>query len=349
MGKLIQNFARNRNTGCRITLNVFIGEIPAVIIENEVIRMTILAGRGADVVEFLYKPLDLDFVWLTSNGIPTKKVPDVRPNDVDSFLNGYPGGWQSIFPNGGPPSQVGEIIFGQHDEVALLAWDYIVEKDTSDEVSVKFFVETKKTPFRVCKTFSLKKEEKKCVIEETVENLSQDQWKVMWGAHISFGAPLLDSNSTITLPKGGRVIPHPESISPTGRRVGSTANFDWPIGKSADNKDIDFSKLPKPKTESEMLYIENLSQPWYQIENSEKKIGAKVSWDLELMPYLWYWQEYGSNSEYPWYGKHYNIGLEPFSSYPTSGLSEAIANGTALNFKSKETKKSKIEFEVINL
>ena len=138
MGKLIQNFARNRNTGCRITLNVFIGEIPAVIIENEVIRMTILAGRGADVVEFLYKPLDLDFVWLTSNGIPTKKVPDVRPNDVDSFLNGYPGGWQSIFPNGGPPSQVGEIIFGQHDEVALLAWDYTVEKDTSDEVSVKF-------------------------------------------------------------------------------------------------------------------------------------------------------------------------------------------------------------------
>ena len=171
----------------------------------------------------------------------------------------------------------------------------------------------------------------------------------MWGAHISFGAPLLDANSTITLPKGGRVIPHPQAISSTGRRVGSTATFDWPMGKSADNKDIDFSKLPKAKTESEMLYIENLSQPWYQIENSEKKIGAKVSWDLELMPYLWYWQEYGSNSEYPWYGKHYNIGLEPFSSYPTSGLSEAIENGTALNFKSREKKKSKIEFEVINL
>ena len=349
MGKLIQNFARNRNTGCRITLNLLIGEIPAVVIENELIRMTILAGRGADVVEFLYKPIDMDFVWLTNKGIPTKKVPDFHPNDVDSFLNGYPGGWQSIFPNGGAPSQVSEISFGQHDEIALLAWDYTIEKDNSDEVSVKFFVETKKTPFRVSKTFSLKKQEKKCIIEENIENLSSDQWKVMWGAHFSFGAPLLDSNATITLPKGGRVIPHPESISPAGRRVGSVQRFDWPIGKSADNKNIDFSKLPKAKTQSEMLYIENLSQPWYQIENSEKKIGAKVSWDLELMPYLWFWQEYGSSSDYPWYGKHYNIGLEPFSSYPTNGLSEAIANGTALNFKSKEKKNSKMEFEVINL
>ena len=85
MGRLIQNFARNRNTGCRITLNLLIGEIPTVVIENELIRMTILAGRGADVVEFLYKPIDMDFVWLTNNGIPTKKVPDLHPNDVDSF------------------------------------------------------------------------------------------------------------------------------------------------------------------------------------------------------------------------------------------------------------------------
>ena len=56
MGKVIQNFARNRNYGCRITVDIFFGNIPAVVLENEHIRMTILAGRGADVVEFLYKP-----------------------------------------------------------------------------------------------------------------------------------------------------------------------------------------------------------------------------------------------------------------------------------------------------
>ena len=48
------------------------------------------------------------------------------------------------------------------------------------------------------------------------------------------------------------------------------------------------------------------------------------------MPYLWYWQEFGASEGYPWYGRHYNIGLEPFSSYPTDGLAEAVANGSAL-------------------
>jgi hypothetical protein len=35
----------------------------------------------------------------------------------------------------------------------------------------------------------------------------------------------------------------------------------------------------------------------------------------------------------PWFGKHYNIGLEPFSSYPSSGIAEAVENGSALLFK----------------
>ena len=35
----------------------------ALIIENELLRVTVLAGRGSDIVEFRYKPLDLDFMY----------------------------------------------------------------------------------------------------------------------------------------------------------------------------------------------------------------------------------------------------------------------------------------------
>ena len=349
MGKTIQNFARNRNSGCRITVDIYFGDIPAVVLENEFIRMTVLAGRGADVVEFLYKPLDVDLVWLTSNGIPTKKIPEFHPDDVDTFLNGYPGGWQSIFPNGGAPSQVEDIKFGQHAEAALLDWHYVVNLDSEEEVSVDFMVETKKTPFRINKRISLKRYEKKCLVRETIENLSAQPRKTMWGAHFSFGAPLIDSDSTITLPSGGRVIPHSEPISSAGRRLASTEEFNWPIGKSGNGSDIDFSKLPPKKTQSEILYIKDLTQSWYQINSPSKKLAAKVSWDGKLLPYLWFWQEFGAANDYPWYGKHYNIGLEPFSSYPTNGLAEAIANGSALSFNSREKKTSLIEFEVVPL
>jgi hypothetical protein len=349
MGKVIQNFARNRNFGCRITVDIFFGNIPAVVLENEYIRMTILAGRGADVVEFLYKPLDIDLVWLTNKGIPTKKIPEFHDDDVDTFLEGYPGGWQTVFPNGGAPSEVGGISFGQHAEAALLEWQYVVNVDTAEEVSVDFMVETKKTPFRVKKQFSLKRYEKKCKIVETIHNLSDKSWKTMWGAHFSFGAPLIDSNSTIALPKGGRVIPHPESISSAGRRLADLSEFNWPMGKSSSGAEIDFSNLPPVKTASEMLYIKNLTESWYQINSPSKKLAAKVSWDRNIFPYLWFWQEFGAANDYPWYGKHYNIGLEPFSSYPTNGLAGAIANGSALSFNPKEIKSSQIDFEVIAL
>lgn len=347
MGEITQNSARNRNTGCRITVDIHFGNIPAVVLENEYIRMTILAGRGADVVEFLYKPLDIDLVWLTNSGIPTKKIPEFYRDDVDTFLEGYPGGWQTIFPNGGAPSQVGEISFGQHAEAALLEWQYVVNQDTEDEIAVDFMVKTKKTPFAIKKQFSLKRYEKKCKIVESIVNLSSQSWKTMWGAHISFGAPLLDINSTITLPTGGRVIPHAEPISSAGRRLGSTQEFDWPIGKSDAGADIDFSILPPVKTAGEMLYIKNLTESWYQINSPSKKLAAKVSWDKKIFPYLWFWQEFGAASDYPWYGKHYNIGLEPFSSFPTNGLADAISNGSALNFDPQETKSSQIEFEVL--
>jgi hypothetical protein len=49
------------------------------------------------------------------------------------------------------------------------------------------------------------------------------------------------------------------------------------------------------------------------------------------MPYLWFWQEFGASRFYPWYGRNYNVGLEPFSSHPTNGIEEAIENGSALS------------------
>lgn len=341
--------ARSRNAGCRITDGIFFGEISAVVIENEVLRLTILAGRGADVVECLYKPSDLDLTWLTQWGIPTKPVPSDYPPDVDSFLNGYPGGWQSIFPNGGAPCTVGGVDFAQHDEVSLLPWDHEVITDRVDEVAVRFTVKTRKTPFLVSKIFRLRTGSVKCEITEEIENLSANPQDAMWGFHISFGGPFLAEGSKISLASGAEVIPHDAAIASTGRRVGSTDRFSWPMGRGEDGAEIDFATVPKQGTKSEMLYIVGLTDGWYQVTNPKVGLGVRVSWDVKLLPYLWYWQEYGSSSEYPWYGRHYNIGLEPFSSYPTNGLGEAIANGSALRFAPFERKSSTIGFEVVRM
>lgn len=341
--------ARSRSSGCRITDSISVGEIDAVVIENQLLRLTILAGRGADVVECLYKPSDVDLIWLTQWGIPTKGVPSDYPADVDSFLKGYPGGWQSIFPNGGAPCTVNGVDFAQHDEVALLPWNHEIITDKVDEVAVRFTVKTRKTPFNVRKTFRLRSGSLKCEITEEIENLSATAQDAMWGFHISFGGPFLAEGSKITLASSAEVIPHGSAIANTGRRVGTTDRFEWPHGRGEDGTEIDFATVPKQGTKSEMLYISGLTDGWYEVTNSQIGLGVHVSWDVKLLPYLWFWQEYGSSLEYPWFGRHFNIGLEPFSSYPTNGLIEAIANGSALRFAPFERKHSAVGFEVVKI
>jgi hypothetical protein len=37
--------------------------------ENELIRVTVLADKGADIIEFLHKPTDTDFLWRSPQGV----------------------------------------------------------------------------------------------------------------------------------------------------------------------------------------------------------------------------------------------------------------------------------------
>jgi hypothetical protein len=53
-----------------------------------------------------------------------------------------------------------------------------------------------------------------------------------------------------------------------------------------------------------------------------------MAWPLDVFPALWFWQVYGGAYGPPWYGRTYNIALEPFSTVQPS-IVEAIADGSA--------------------
>lgn len=341
--------AKARNYGARITSRLSIGHLPAVVMENELIRMTILAGRGADVIEFLYKPKDLDFAWQTATGVRGNPLPAEPQDDMASFMDEYPGGWQTIFPNGGPPSIVDGKTFGQHAEVSVLPWTYQILEDTVEKISVKFSVLTRKLPFRVEKTFTVKAESSKCEIQEEITNLSGNSLATMWGFHFTFGPPFLTEESKIIVEEPATVLPHDYGADSSPRRVGSTQEFAWPMGRDSRGEKVDFSQLPPQKTPGEMLYIHGSPIGRYRVETPSHSMAAEVCWDNTLFPYLWFWQEFGYSKDAPWYGKHYNIGLEPFSSFPTSGLAKAIENGTALSFGPHESKMQAFSFELILL
>jgi hypothetical protein len=326
-----------RNWGVRIREYLYKG-MQAVFLENEQLRIGVLAGKGTDMFELNYKPQDLDFVWLSARGVqnPTSYL-STSPDSLATFLDSYLGGWQEIVPNGGAPSSYLGAQFGQHGEACLLPWDYQIVEDTPEQVAVTFSVRLQKIPFFLEKTLRLQSQERSFSVEETLHNESTVPLHAMWGQHITFGQPFLDEHCIIRLPEGIRVVPHPTALQARGRRrVKGSAESVWPNALGADGDLIDLSQLPARGTSGELVYLAGFQEGWYEVLNPTKGLGLRVEWDVTQMPYLWFWQEYGDTTEYPWYGRHYNIGLEPFSSYPTNGLAEAVANGTALSLNARE-------------
>ena len=55
-------YHHNRNYGCRYKEVIYRG-LKNIILENEKIRIRIVVERGTDIMEFLYKPMDIDFLW----------------------------------------------------------------------------------------------------------------------------------------------------------------------------------------------------------------------------------------------------------------------------------------------
>ncbi len=342
-----RRYRPQRNWGARVREYEYAG-MRAVFLENEKLRVGVLADKGTDVIEFNYKPRDMDFVWLTAGGVrnPTSYL-STSPDPLASFLDHYPGGWQEIFPNGGAPSAYMGARFGQHGEVSNLPWDYEIVEDGEEAVSVGFFVRTQRTPFRLEKTLSLRTGHSGLRVDETLANESDVPMGAMWGHHIAFGRPFLEEGCTIRLPEGATVVPHDEPIHPEGRRIRAGKRYAWPIAEDESGGAVDLSALPRAGTMSEMLYIEGLREGWYEVENPKERLALRVEWDVEQMPYLWFWQEYGASGFYPWYGRHYNIGLEPFSSYPTNGLEEAVRNGTAMMVGAQEKRRFSVRMEVL--
>ncbi len=311
--------------GCRVLTDITVRGYDALVIENEILRVMVLPGKGTDVVEFLHKPTDCDFTWGTAWGLRERGL-------CDGFILNYEGGWQEVFPNGGMPCQYNGADLRQHDEAALLPWDWTVVEQSANRVAVRFTVDLHKTPFRLVKTLRLRSREARLVIEETVENLSPFAQRAMWGYHFAFGGPFLEPGCRIVTPaKTARV-----EDEPLESRRFQAGCHEWPLIPGKDGTVYDASRLPEPGSGRDIVYLADFPTGVYQIVSPRLGVVLGVEWDKAVFPDCWFWQEFGADG-FPWYGRHYNIGLEPFCGYPTHGLREAVDNGSAMTVQGGQT------------
>ncbi len=292
-----------RSNGARVHDRFAYDDIPVVILENELLRVLVLAGQGADIVEFLYKPRDVDFMWHSPMGI-RNQARHIRPApDEKAFTDYYEGGWQEMFPHASAPTSYMGTRYGWHGEVWGMPWNFQVEKDTPEEVSVLFWVRTVRSPFLLQRRMSLRSGEPTVHIWEKATNESTVPIEFMWGHHIAYGKPILE--------EGARIFAPAKTV-----RI-DEKDYPWPApGQPAGDKarhDI----VNAVKREGELMkYLLDLEDGWYALLNPRLNLGIGLRWDKEVFSCVWMWNDLHYTTGAPWYKRTYAMALEPVSSLP---------------------------------
>lgn len=322
--------ATYRNFGCRILDELVFKGMRTVFLENEFLRVGILLDKGADIFQFLDKKNDIDFLWQSPNGIvDIRTYRETTSNSSGSFLDLYHGGWQEIFPGGGPVNYRGADL-GLHGEVTHLGWDFETLIDTESEIIIRLTVDCIRTPFRIEKTLRLVQDKPCLFIEEKITNLSTEDQEFMWGHHPAFGAPFLHEGIKLFTPAGMAQVHSPRFAASGIFEPG--LEFKWPMIETPSQV-TDLSTIKGP-TEGycDLIYLKDLQSGWFALIDEQQEVGFGLSWPVDIFPYIWFWMVYGKAPGYPWWDRAYCVALEPWTSIPND-LNQAIQKGTQVHLK----------------
>lgn len=330
--------------GCRISDEWTLKGMRAAILENELLRVLVLLDRGAEILEFRYKPLDVDPMLRLPGGLrnPTRDTLSIHSSG-GSYLDYYAGGWQEILPNGGPPTMYKGAEYGQHGEVCLIPWTSEVLEDSPERVTLRCTVRPVRTPLYLERTMTLVKGKAALFLDERLTNEAGESLDMMWGHHVAFGLPFLEEGALIDT--SARQLWVEGGDSTPSRRLAPGQQTSWPIAQSSSGAPLDMSIVPPHSDQSsaEMAYLSGFDGPaWYAITNPTQRAGFGMHWDAAMFPYLWLWQEFGAGAGYPWWKRAYTMALEPWTSYPTHGLPGAVERGAQLTLAPGEQRTTQL-------
>jgi hypothetical protein len=228
---------------------------------------------------------------------------------------------------------------GQHGEISLMPWRYAPVEDTVERVCARFWVRAPRTPFYLEKTLTVERGKAVLTIEESLTNEGGEPIDLMWGHHIAFNTPVIADGARIDT-SAQTLLVHGEMPGFEPRRLALEQEVPWPNAQGASGGSVDASIIP-PQGKAgycEMAYLTDWrDNAWYALTKANDEVGFAVAWDGDHFRYLWYWSELGAQTGYPWWKRFYTVALEPWTSYPTNGLLDAIERGTQLTLEPHQT------------
>lgn len=312
---------------------------PVVRLESDSLRAEILPGKGGDVISLRWLPADVEVLWQTPWGLRERGAAAIGADSVARLMAAYPGGWQTVFPNGGDPVLEHGVEWGMHGEVWLTPFDWEIT-DNSVEMGARLV----HSPFRVRKRVAL--DRSRLTVTEQITNEGGSPIDVMWSQHPAFGAPLLSERATVTTNARSILVDDARDTPSSDLLRGGEG--EWPHSPSPGGT-TDLSRLPAGNAGIDrMAYLTDFAgDPWARLTNPDLGVQATLSWDGRSFPHAWYWLEAGGSDGFPWYSSAYVLAIEPATSYPGQGVHAVrTKTGTHLRVVPGETRSGQVSLSI---
>jgi hypothetical protein len=250
---------------------------------------------------------------------------------AERWLEMYPGGWQTLFPNGGDEAEG----YGFHGSACLAPYSF----DAGDtEVTLRAEV----AGFSIERNVSVRADGVDVV--ERITNLAARPRNTMWSHHPAFGAPLISGDARVEC--GARTFVADDARDVVHGDLQPGARSVWPQAVARDGAEVDLRLLPPDGAPLDRFgYCTGFDDGWATIVGTD--LDVRLEWDARVFPCAWYWLEARATTGAPWFGEAYVFAIEPASTWPGRGLANARVKGNGpLTFAPGETIEAPVSLTV---
>jgi hypothetical protein len=283
---------------------------PAVAIENEHLRVTVLRG-GGHIAEIFDKQAGVNPLWvppwpsIEPSSYDLAKHPEYGSDSESKLLAGIMGHNLCLDFFGGPSAQEAAAGLTVHGEGSVVPYELterngiLVSKAHLPLAQLRF-------------ERSIELHDRSLKIRESVENLAAWDRPIGWTQHVTLGPPFIEKGKTqlrasVTRSKVSEVD------FGANMHLKQAAEFDWPMAPLSGGGVADLRTLSAAPASSE--YTSHLCDRQRQDEffvafSPTSRLALGYIWKRANFPWLGMWQENCSRSGPPWNSRTITLGLE---------------------------------------
>lgn len=274
-----------------------------ITLEHDGLTVTLDALLGGEIAQITVDGIDLLASYDWDVPVPAARSRSYGDARLD-WLSEYRGRWQLLIPNAGAGCTVDGVPLPFHGEWSRTHVEIV--EHVAHRIRMRAGL---RRPFVVERVVEVHSSPRRVSITTTITNVANTDQAFLWGEHPAFAA---GPGDRLDLPTG-----------PVTNSAAPLTTTTWPIEPGTG---VDLSVVPTDTPLESVHYLPDRPEGWCAIRRPH--IGAALCWDTADFPHLWLWREFGSTG-FPFYGRAAIVALEPASSWPGTGLADAIDRGQA--------------------